>query len=297
VRALLAGWFSFELMGASAGDLIARDLVAGWLEEAGCAYDVALAPPFAGGIDWRDADPTDYTHLVFVCGPLGNGEPVGALLERFAGSRRIGVNLSMLDRLEAWNPFDVLLERDSSRLARPDLVFAADARRVPVVGLVLIDAQPEYGDRDLHAEADRAIEALLSSRDVAVVRIDTRLDENRTGLRTPAQVESLIARTDVVVTTRLHGLVLALKNGVPAVAIDTVRGGAKLVRQAEALGWPVLAAENLSPGALEAAFLLCLTDDARRRARVCAETATRGLREVRETFLQELGRPAVAPSP
>ena len=57
---------------------------------------------------------------------------------------------------------------------------------------------------------------------MAVVAIDTRLDANRTGLRTPAQVESLIARTDVVVTTRLHGLVLALKNGVPAVAIDTV---------------------------------------------------------------------------
>ena len=51
-------------------------------------------------------------------------------------------------------------------------------------------------------------------------------------------------------TTRLHGLVLALKNGVPAVAIDTVAGGAKVARQADALGWPVLAADSLTASEL-----------------------------------------------
>jgi hypothetical protein len=289
MKVLVAGWFSFELMGASAGDLIARDLVTGWLDEAGRDYEVALAPPFAAGVDWRRLDPEDFSHLVFVCGPLGNGEPVAELLDRFAGVRRVGVNLSMLDDLARWNPFDLLLERDSSRLARPDLVFAARPARVPVVGLVLIDAQPEYGDRDLHADADRAIRQLLESRDVAVVPIDTRLDDNRTGLRTPGQVETMIARTDVVVTTRLHGLVLALKNGVPAVAIDTVRGGAKVTRQAHALGWPVLAAETLSPEALGAAFNRCLTGEAREAARASAATAMRELEPLRAAFLAELG--------
>jgi exopolysaccharide biosynthesis predicted pyruvyltransferase EpsI len=66
---------------------------------------------------------------------------------------------------------------------------------------------------------------------MAVIAIDTRLDENRTGLRTAGEVESLIARMDVVLTTRLHGMVLALKNGVPAIAIDSVAGGAKVRRQ------------------------------------------------------------------
>lgn len=32
----------------------------------------------------------------------------------------------------------------------------------------------------------------------------------------------MLRRLDVVVTTRLHGLVLALKNGVPALAVDPV---------------------------------------------------------------------------
>jgi polysaccharide pyruvyl transferase WcaK-like protein len=42
---------------------------------------------------------------------------------------------------------------------------------------------------------------------------------------------------DMVVTMRLHGMVLALKNGIPAVAIDPQSGGAKIVRQAKEIGW------------------------------------------------------------
>src|SRR5581483_6554472 len=212
MKALLAGWFSFEQMGASAGDLLARDVVRDWLDGAGVAYDVALAPPFAGGVDWRSVDADDYTHVVFVCGPVGNGEPLVGLLERFRGRRLVGVDVTMLDDLERWNPFDVLLERDSSRTTRPDLAFLAPPRRVPVVGVVLIDAQPEYGDGDLHEPADAAIERVLAAREVVTIRVDTRLDTND---QTAAEVESLIARTDAVLTTRLHGLVLALKNGVP----------------------------------------------------------------------------------
>ena len=70
-------------------------------------------------------------------------------------------------------------------------------------------------------------------------------------MRTAAEVESLIARVDVVVTTRLHGLVLALKNGVPAVAVDPVRGGAKVCRQAQTLGWPyAYAVDEATPALL-----------------------------------------------
>jgi hypothetical protein len=53
MKTLVAGWFSFEQMGATAGDLMARDLACDWLERAGHSYDVALAPPFSGGVDWR----------------------------------------------------------------------------------------------------------------------------------------------------------------------------------------------------------------------------------------------------
>jgi polysaccharide pyruvyl transferase WcaK-like protein len=64
-------------------------------------------------------------------------------------------------------------------------------------------------------------------------------------LRTPREVEALIARMDVVITTRLHRTVPALKNGVPAVAINSVSGGAKIKRQAEALGSPAALEETV----------------------------------------------------
>lgn len=288
MRALLAGWFSFEQMGATAGDLYARDLVAEWLRGAGVAHDVAVAAPFSGGVDWQRIDPAAYSHVVFVCGPFGNGWPITEFLPRFAGCRLVGVNLTMLEPLEAWNPFDLLLERDSSRCARPDITFLSQQPAVPVVGVVLVHPQKEYGARALHGQANAAVQRLLDKREAAAVPIDTRLDENSAGLRTPREVESLIARMDVVVTTRLHGTVLALKNGVPVVAIDPIAGGAKIKRQAETVGWPyVFTADALTDEALAAAFDACLTADARRQAEACGRQARELLADLRASFLRE----------
>lgn len=295
MKVLLTGWFSFEQMGASAGDLIARDVAAGWLEEAGAEYDLAHAPPFEGGVRWDEVDPKAYSHLVFVCGPFGNGPPITEFLPRFSHCRLIGLNLSMLESLEVWNPFALLLERDSSRTARPDVSLLSSRPLVPVVGLVLIDAQPEYGGRDLKSEANTAFDRLLAGKEAAVVRIDTRMDENATGLRTPGEVESLIARMDVVLTTRLHGLVLALKNGVPAIAIDSVAGGHKVSRQAETLGWEcAYLAEAVTENDLEDAYRFCLSEEGRRAAGRCRDRARRTLEDVHRKFVEEVRRDATA---
>lgn len=285
-RALIAGWFSFEEMGASAGDLLARDIVSQWLANAGFEWDIATAAPFGDGIDWRSAAPDRYACVVFVCGPVGNGPPLKEFFNHFKDSQILGVNLSMLAPLEKWNPFALLLERDSSRTVRPDLVFLSESPLVPVVGLVLIDAQPEY-KLDRLANANDVIERFVARREMAIVRIDTRLDVNATGLRTPSEVESLIARMDVVITTRLHGTVLALKNGVPAIAIDAVERGAKVSKQVEVLGWPIsIPVEQLSDESLEAAFDQCLTPELRARARACRDRARMILLSTQEEFMQ-----------
>ncbi|MBA2360241.1 MAG: polysaccharide pyruvyl transferase family protein [Actinobacteria bacterium] len=289
-RTLVVGWFSFDQMGATAGDLLARDIVRGWLEDAGHRVDIAVAPPFSGGVDWREVDSHAYSHVVFVCGPFGNGPPVDELLERFSGVPLIGVDLTMLEPLEAWNPFQLLLERDSSRAVRPDLAFLAEPDPVPVVGLVLIGKQPEYGDRDQNQAAADLLRRLLGRRAAAVVPIDTRLDENATGLRTPSEIESLIGRMDVVATTRLHGLVLALKQGVPAVVIDPVAGGGKIMRQAEVIGWErAFRVDEVSDAILDHAFDACLAGEAGDRARACADRAREHLSDVRGRFLAEVG--------
>lgn len=289
MKILVAGWFSFASGHATAGDLMARDVVRDWLRSAGLSCDVAIAPPFTGGVDLDGIAPTDYTHLVFVCGPFERGKLEMQLLERFRHCRIIGLNLSMAEPLDRWNPFDLLIERDSSEGQHPDLVFVARQPRVPVVGVCLVE--PHAGAAT--AEAEAAIQRLIASRPAAVVSIDTRLDENATGLRDPQEVESLIARMDLLITTRLHGTVLALKNGVPVIAIDTIPGGAKIQKQAETVGWrTVFTVDELTDEALQRAFDDCLTTEARDAARACADRASRALEEIRASVVRALLEPA-----
>ena len=293
MRVLIAGWFSFDDMGATAGDMIARDLVCEWLKEVNIHADVADSPkfPFESGINWRLCNPGDYTDLIFVCGPFGNGWPVDELLTHFSGCRLTGVNLSLLQSLDVWNPFSLLLERDSSRNNHPDITLFAAPPIIPVAGIILSHKQKEYGDKSLHHHANAAIELLLSNVQAAKVSIDTSLLNNSGGLRTPGEVESLIAKMDLVITTRLHGTALAIKNGIPVIPIDPVAGGAKITSQVRALNWPLLFnADSIDPGKLMEAFNYCLTAPARTTAMACAEAAIKKIESLKENFLTQLLR-------
>lgn len=286
MRVLVTGWFSFPDAHATAGDLLARDLACEWLKSAGYEFDIALAPPFQGGINLFEADPENYSHAIFVCGPFEKKALEAQFLGRFANSYVIGLDLTMITPLDEWNPFDSLLERDSSDAARPDIVFLSRSAPVPVVGVCLVEPYEGAITDVAHA----AISRLIASREISVVQIDTRLDKNTTGLRSPAEIESLLARMDVVITTRLHGLVLALKNGVPAIAIDPEAGGAKIKRQAETIGWAqVFTADAVSDVALEKAFDYSLTEEARVRARECSKRAAKVVEEIRGEFITILG--------
>ena len=91
------------------------------------------------------------------------------------------------------------------------MVFLSKNSKFPVVGICLVE--PYAGGLDV--EANGAIQRLIDLREVATVYIDTRLDVNATHLRTPLEIEFLIARVDALITTRLHGAVMAIKMGCP----------------------------------------------------------------------------------
>ncbi|MEX0599900.1 MAG: polysaccharide pyruvyl transferase family protein [Rhodothermales bacterium] len=288
MKMLVAGWFSFENGHATAGDMLARDVACEWMKAAGWSPDVSMAAPFEGGVDLDRVDPADYSHLLFVCGPFEQGELEARLLGRFGHCRLIGLNLSMSVPLDQWSPFDLLLERDSSRAAHPDIVFTSRTRKIPVIGVCRVEPFPGAADHLANAAIDR----LVASGEMAVVEIDTRLDANTTGLRTAAEVEALIARVDVLITTRLHGLVLALKNGVPAIAIDPIAGGAKIRKQAQTIGWPIVFnTDCLSDVQLHRALTYCLTDDARRRAVQSAARARLWVDEAGDALIAALADP------
>ena len=273
MKVLIAGWFSFELMGATAGDLMSKHTVCEWLDKENILYDVALAKPFKGGVKWEQVDPKEYTHVIFLCGPFGNGWPIIDFLKNFSKSKLIGINLSMLQNLDEWNPFDLLLERDSSRTSNPDLVFLSKTNNVPVVGLVLVEPQKEYKNKARHKEANEIIYKLLERYHCAVIPIDTRLDvPNKGGLNSPQEIESTISKMDVIVTTRLHGMVMGLKNGIPVLALDAIEGGAKITKQAKTIGWPnVFIINQFDNDDLEEGYQYCLTQQAKNEATKCRE--------------------------
>jgi hypothetical protein len=281
MKALVSGAFSFVDAKATAGDLMACDLICEWLDDSGIAFDVASVPPFGDGVDWRTADPSSYGAIVCVCGPFGWVEPLSTFLTRFQGIPIVGVNLSLFVPLSLWNPFQAVFQRDGFEASRPDMVFLSQREKVPVIGVIKVHEQPEYGKRGRHEEASAAIDRLTSSAPGAVVNIDTRLDINAAGLRTPDEVEALISRMDVVLTTRLHGLVLALKNGIPAIAIDAIAGGAKVTSQAGVLDWPfAFTVDSLTDQALRQAFDDALSEEGHRLALAAADRA----REILKTL-------------
>jgi hypothetical protein len=195
--------------------------------------------------------------------------------------------------LAEWNPFDLLIERDSSERTNPDLVFGAKQNLLPVVGLCLVEEHPEAHVEQTH----KAIMELVDARELAVVRIDTRLDINTTGLRTPGEVEALIARVDALITTRLHGLVLALRNGVPALAVDAVPGGGKILKQCALVGWAnVLLLEQIDLTRLGRGLDFALSDEARTMAKECAQRAEQHVVQIRTQLIAGLTTPELEAS-
>lgn len=274
-RVLVVGWFGFLHGEATAGDLLARTVAARWLLDAGISFDLASSPVLGDGVTPDTVDPRRYTHLLFLCGALV-GWQVAELLDRFAHCRTVACGVSVVDK-EIADRFDVVIARDAPGLARhADLAFAAPLERVPLVAVVHTPAPDEHLE-GRHKDVHDAIEELFANRTLARVGVDTRIDPTTPDGRSPAQAATVLGRCDVVVTTRLHGLVLALRAGVPTLAVDPIAGGAKLSAQAQAIGWPAwLSAEDaLEPERLDEALAWCLSPAAERLARRTSDRARR----------------------
>ncbi|MEV5350959.1 polysaccharide pyruvyl transferase family protein [Streptomyces achromogenes] len=255
-KLLLTGWFSFRDGEATAGDVLAQRHMSAALTGAGIPHDTAWSPGFRpGALSLETADPDAYDTLLFVCGPV-YGPQFAALHARFRSCTRLAAGVSVVDPADpAATGFHTIVARDGTAApARRDLAAHAPVGPLPpVVAVVLSSGQGEYGARRRHAEVNGTITGWLAGQDCARVPAETRLAVDDWRLcATAEQFLALVARCDLVVTTRLHGLVLALRTGTPVIAVDPVAGGAKVTAQARAVGWPALvAADALSPSLLD----------------------------------------------
>lgn len=282
MRVLVTGWSSFLDGEATAGDVLSMEAVRDSLLEAGLGVDVAWSPRLrADGLSLEQADPNSYTHLLFVCGPA-HGRQVRQLHERFRHCRRLAVGVSIVVPNDpAVTGFHQVIARDEAGASPSrDLAAAPRCAQVPVVGVVLAHAQHEYGNRQRHDDVHAVLTSWLARQDCARLPFDTRLDSHDWRFAsTSGQLESLIRRLDVLVTTRMHGLVLALKNGIPALAVDPIAGGAKVSAQAAAWAWPaVVAADSLTEAVLDYWWSWCRSAD-------CAAQTARCVREAPEAPL------------
>jgi hypothetical protein len=150
--------------------------------------------------------------------------------------------------------------------------------------VILASGQGEYGSHRRHEQVGRDLAGWLGGRECALLELDTRLDSHDWRLcSTPSAFAALLLRLDVLVTTRLHGLVLALRHGVPVLAVDPVAGGGKVTAQAGVWDWPVLRAEQTAEEtALEHLWQWCLSADGRSQAQ------RRGVAPPQDTLIPQL---------
>jgi hypothetical protein len=284
-RVLVAGWFSFPDRQATFGDTEAMRVVVDWLEQTGLPFDVACDPSTGmPGLPMSAVDPGRYSVFVFVCGPWRGGSN-DRMLKKFAHCRKIGIDLSPED---PWaHGFDVMIPRDMLDVHNPDLVFASSVPTLPLVGIIQIRLRPDHPASAWRTRVQSVISEYLAEGDVAPITLDTVCDNNPTGIESAVQLENIIGRLDAVITTRMHGLVFALKKGVPVVAIDTVPGGGKVSAQAQAVGWPlVLSGEDVNAEQIRKAVNRCLETEMREAATQVKAKAAAGLEHVRKTFTE-----------
>ncbi|MER7495483.1 polysaccharide pyruvyl transferase family protein [Streptomyces pharetrae] len=292
-RILLTGWFSFHDGEATAGDVLALARVEEVLDRAGWPYDVVWSPGFRPRAPHLDeVRPERYSHLVFVCGPV-HGPQIEELHRRFAHCMRIAVGTSVVDPgAPAATGFHRVVARDAPGTEpATDLAARAPADPArPVVGVILTHGQHEYGPQRRHDLVAERVTRWLAGKDCARLELETRLDTRDWRLcATPAQLSSVLSRLDLVVTDRLHGLVLALRAGTPALAVDPIAGGAKVTAQARACHWPaLLPAESVDGEGLERWWRWCLGAGREAARGVRGEFARGGVRDGADDLLSAL---------
>lgn len=297
MRVLITGWFSFLHGETTAGDVLAMEAVRCALQAGGIDHDIAWSPVFQpAGLRLEDAPPERYTHLIFVCGPI-RGEQVAQLHARYAACCRIAVGVTVVDRADPeFAGFDVVLARDGD-LGLPIRDLAAvppwprPRQRVPVTGVALALGQGEYGARRRHELVARQLTEWIGAKSCARIPLETRLDSGDWRLcSTAGEFAALMSRLDLVVTTRLHGLVLALRAGVPVLAVDPVAGGGKVTAQARAWRWPaILASCDVGDrDRLDARWDWCLSAPGRQAAAAAAASGQEQSQAVLAALLAEI---------
>lgn len=239
-------WWGSSPHGATLGDLLAVRNLSTELSRRGWPHSVVSHPRFAEqghvvAVDHARLKPGIDT-IVFVCGPLVNTARLAFLLGRFPAAAKFAVGVSVLAHEAALNRrFTGFVARDGLIPSHFDLSIAEVEPPAPPpggrplkAGLCFRGAQKEYRGRACLAERAQGLLAGLTERfGLEPVPFTTDLGSGRSA----ADVQAALRSVDIVLTTRLHGSLLALAAGKPVIAIDQIAGSAKVLPVVSRTGW------------------------------------------------------------
>lgn len=263
-KILVMWWGAIPGGGETAGDLISVVNVLKGLKSASIEVDISSIYPYPvlgeNFVDWQTVNPASYTTLLFVCGPIIGNDYVRHLISRFAFCKKIAIGVSILPETSEryYNPFDVVFERDGlvkqnkNRFFDLTLALLEDScipkemnNEKEKIGICLRKKQREYGvENCLSEKIDDILEAVLAKSNYEIVEIDTRLNDS---CRDPIQIYEKFSTCRLIITTRLHGSLFCIGNLIPFIAIDQIKGGAKLSSVMKNTGWKYsFLAENIT---------------------------------------------------
>ena len=204
-------------------------------------------------VDWRRVSPVFVDAFIFVCGPLlKQHPPTKELFEKFSLCTKIAVGVSLLpkDHFNYHNPFDHVLAREGTTELFADVAILApefrfDDRRMHsaskiTIGLAMRGPQNEYGtevclSKQLDETINSALNEIETWENIHVIKIENHLQ--RSG-RSPREIEDQYRSCDLIISSRFHGCMMALRHLVPFIAIDQIKDGAKVLNLVGETGWP-----------------------------------------------------------
>ena len=267
-RILIVWWGTSAGGGPTIGDYMAVSNLVAALQERGAQVDVAAHRDFdfhgAKIVDWRKISPFRYRCVVFVCGPLSNEWYFRLLFYKFWLARKVAVGVSVIDPSQpAVRLFDEIVARDGLSASHFDLSLAGKStpsrsERSDVL-VCLRGRQTEYGaDACRSDRVDDLIWKVARRQGLPVKSVNTVVDS---ASNTIEQIERNFSEAKLVLTTRLHGSLMALRHGVPFIAVDQIEGGRKLTEVVRKLGWEYLYSASVEQPVLDAACARILSGD------------------------------------
>ena len=246
-------WYGSLEGNGTLGDLMSLEAVATYLVARGHdvlhTTDAEIDISGTRRVELDIVSELDCDAAIFVCGPIIKSHVKSRqIFNQFSRIPFAGIGVSLFDTEHPnfCDPFDFVIARQrGNTVASPDVAILAPERveRTPGsgrIGICLRGAQSEYGTdlcrwREVEKTVTESARLAVRGDESRLVYIDTHLFNS--GMQ-PDEIEHVFASCDVILTTRFHGAMIALRHRRPFIAIDQIQGGAKVWTLLSRLDWP-----------------------------------------------------------